>query len=145
MKSEHLLPELSIPALSGLRTTAVQFLDLFPDSRVFAFHGAMGSGKTTFIRAVCHELGIRENVSSPTFALVNEYRRTSGEPLYHFDFYRIRDVQEAIDIGCEEYFYSGHYCFIEWPEKILNLLPLNHMPVFIRVLTDDQRLITFYA
>jgi len=136
--------QLIIPDLESIEEAARQTINRFPGYRVFAFHGSMGAGKTTFIKALCRVLGVTENVSSPTFALVNEYLSSAGNPVYHFDFYRINSPQEAIDIGCGEYFTSGHYCFIEWPEKILNLLPLNHLPVFVRVLADDHRLITFY-
>jgi tRNA threonylcarbamoyladenosine biosynthesis protein TsaE len=112
---------------------------------VFAFFGTMGSGKTTFIKSICRQLGVNEGMSSPTFGLVNEYAGLSGHPVYHFDFYRIKDQQEAIDIGCEEYFYSGEYCFVEWPEKILNLLPKEIVRVCIEIPGNgyETRLITF--
>ena len=94
-----------------------------PNEKIIAFYGEMGAGKTTLIKEICKQIGVSDNVSSPTFAIVNEYRITSGEAVYHFDFYRIRNLQEAIDIGIEEYFNSGSYCLIEWPEKIAKLLP----------------------
>ena len=117
--------------LNELEKFAADFWQSVKESKVFAFHGAMGAGKTTFIKVICEALGVAENVSSPTFALVNEYRDGKGEPVFHFDFYRIKDEKEAIDIGVDEYFYSGHYCFIEWPEKVLNLLPDDCVKVFI--------------
>jgi tRNA threonylcarbamoyladenosine biosynthesis protein TsaE len=102
----------------------------------------MGAGKTTFIRSICSELGVKENVTSPTFSIVNEYRDSYGKPVYHFDFYRIEKEQEAVDIGCEEYFYSGALCLIEWPEKILNLLPHELVKITIEV-THTKRRFTF--
>lgn len=100
------------------------------DARVFAFYGEMGAGKTTFIRALCDVMGVKDVVNSPTFSIVNEYL-TSGSSVYHFDFYRIKSIQEAWDMGHEEYFYSGAYCFIEWPEKIENLLPEDSLAISI--------------
>jgi tRNA threonylcarbamoyladenosine biosynthesis protein TsaE len=110
--------------------------------RVIAFYGEMGAGKTTFIRAVCHAMGVTENVSSPTFSLVNQYANKQNDPVYHFDFFRIESEREAVDIGCEEYFDSGHFCLIEWPEKILNLLPSEMIKVVIE-LTRQERRFTF--
>ncbi len=93
------------------------------DNRILVFYGPMGVGKTTFTKALCKVLGVKDTVSSPTFSLVNEYEGGDGEAVYHFDFYRIDDETEAMDMGCDEYFYSGSYCLIEWPEKIPNLIP----------------------
>ena len=93
------------------------------DEKVILFHGSMGAGKTTLIKYICVYLGAAEPVASPTFSIVNEYRNQEGEPIYHFDFYRIEDEEEAYDFGYEEYFFSGHLCLVEWPEKIRNLLP----------------------
>jgi tRNA threonylcarbamoyladenosine biosynthesis protein TsaE len=99
----------------------------------------MGAGKTTFIRAICEELGVEESVNSPTFAIVNEYRSGEGDPIYHFDFYRINKEEEAYDFGYEDYFYSGELCFVEWPEKIENLLPEDAVTVSITELPDGTR------
>jgi tRNA threonylcarbamoyladenosine biosynthesis protein TsaE len=99
----------------------------------------MGAGKTTFIRAICEELGVEESVNSPTFAIVNEYRSGEGDPIYHFDFYRINKEEEAYDFGYEDYFYSGELCFVEWPEKIENLLPEDAVTVSITEQPDGTR------
>jgi tRNA threonylcarbamoyladenosine biosynthesis protein TsaE len=128
-----------------LKQAAVIILKSFPDGRVFAFFGEMGSGKTTLIKLLCRELGVDENVSSPTFSLLNEYLAGNGEPLYHFDFYRIESEKEATDIGVKEYFYSGHYCFIEWAEKILHLLPEDAVKVRIKVENETRQIITNYV
>lgn len=102
----------------------------FKDQRFFAFFGKMGAGKTTLIKAVCAYLGVTDNVCSPTFAIVNEYSSADG-PVYHFDFYRLKRIEEAFDIGYEEYFYSESYCFVEWPEMIEQLLPEHYVRVDI--------------
>lgn len=108
--------------LDTIDTVAANLLSAYPDSRVFAFYGAMGAGKTTLIKAICKHLGVVNTVNSPTFSLVNAYHTHSGEEVYHFDFYRIKKLSEVYDIGYEEYFYSGNYCFIEWPELVEGLL-----------------------
>ncbi len=113
-------------------------LEEFPDDRFFAFFGKMGVGKTTLIKELCRVLGVEDNVCSPTFAIVNEYSDREGEPVYHFDFYRLKSVAEAYDIGYEEYFYSGHYCFTEWTEKVEELLPERYVRVEIEE-TDGVR------
>lgn len=117
---------------------ARELLGAFPDERFFAFFGKMGVGKTTLIKELCAALGVEDNVCSPTFAIVNEYCRGNAEPVYHFDFYRLKSVAEAYDIGYEEYFYSGCYCFTEWTEKIEELLPERHVRVDI-IETDGRR------
>lgn len=101
----------------------------FAHQHVFAFYGEMGAGKTTFIRAICQELGTKDSVSSPTYGLVNEYALPSGKSIYHFDFYRIKSIDEAVEIGLDEYLHSGDWCFIEWPENIESLLPANYVKV----------------
>lgn len=106
-----------------LEEVALAILEHFSEHRVFAFYGAMGAGKTTLIKYICAKLAVEDIAVSPTFALINEYRMPNDQPVYHFDFYRINSVSEAYDMGYEEYFYSGNYCFIEWPEKIGQLLP----------------------
>ena len=110
---------------------ARKLLEEFRDDRFFAFFGKMGVGKTTLIKEICATLGVEDNVCSPTFAIVNEYSDREGEPVYHFDFYRLKSVAEAYDIGYEEYFYSGCYCFTEWTEKIEELLPERYVRVEI--------------
>ena len=109
--------------LQALQDAARKLLEGFPQERVFAFYGAMGAGKTTFIKALCRELGSEDTITSPSFALINEYSTQTGEIIYHFDFYRIKKLEEAFDLGYEDYIYSGNYCFIEWPEMIDSLLP----------------------
>jgi tRNA threonylcarbamoyladenosine biosynthesis protein TsaE len=121
-----------ITHLSALQETARLLLNNFPDDRVFAFYGTMGAGKTTFIKAICHELGSNDYVTSPTFALINEYSTSEGSVIYHFDFYRIKRLEEAFDLGYEDYIYSGNYCFIEWPEMIEQLLPEGIVEVRIK-------------
>lgn len=131
--------KLTLPSLEQIEQAARKFLELIGDHRVLAFYGSMGAGKTTFIKAVCHQLGVKETVASPTFAIINEYLAGDGEAVYHFDFYRIKNEEEAIDFGCEDYFYSGRYCFIEWPERILSLLPEETLEINIRELPDGTR------
>lgn len=121
----------TIDDIGQLREVARNLLDEFGDERFFAFFGKMGVGKTTLIKEICGELGVSEVVCSPTFAIVNEYSTADGEPVYHFDFYRLNDLREVYDIGYEEYFYSGCYCFTEWTEKIEDLLPEHYVRVEI--------------
>ncbi len=124
----------------GLPLTTL--LDVFPDKRVYAFHGQMGAGKTTFVKQLCEELGVTDIVNSPTFAIVNEYElplQGAGGLIYHFDCYRIKDLREAYDMGTEEYLYSGNYCFIEWPEMIEELLPEDTVHVTLTVNEDGTR------
>ena len=128
-------------SLSELPTIASQLLTFAGNERIFVFYGDMGAGKTTFIKAICHELGVTDAVSSPTFSIVNEYIG-ANIGVYHFDFYRLKNQNEALDMGYEEYFYSGHYCFIEWPEKIPDMLPAHYVSIKIEVLNDDARAIT---
>lgn len=118
--------------LSALQETARLLLNNFPSERIFAFYGTMGVGKTTFIKAICHELGSGDYVTSPSFALINEYTTAEGSVIYHFDFYRIKKIEEAFDLGYEDYIYSGNYCFIEWPEMIEQLLPEGIVKVRIK-------------
>jgi tRNA threonylcarbamoyladenosine biosynthesis protein TsaE len=115
------------------------------DRRVFAVRGKMGAGKTTLIKAFCDVLGVEESVSSPTFALVNEYTDANGESVFHFDFYRIKKIEEVFDIGYEEYFYSGNYCFVEWPELIEGLLPESYVAIDISVGENEERIFTITA
>ena len=126
-----------------IKQTARQFVDAMGENTVFAFYGKMGAGKTTFIKAVCEQMGVEDTVTSPTFAIVNEYEAANGRPIYHFDFYRIKKVSEAYDMGCEEYFYSGHPCFIEWPELIEEVLPEETVNVTIEALPNGERRLVF--
>ena len=128
--------------LNEISQAAQAFIDAMDGRRIFAFYGAMGAGKTTFIRALCRALGVEDTVTSPTFAIVNEYATSEGEPIYHFDFYRIRRLSEAYDMGCEEYFQSGHLCLIEWPELVEDALPEETVRVTIDTLPDGWRSIT---
>lgn len=120
---------------------ARKLLESFPEERFFAFFGKMGVGKTTLIKELCAALGVEDNVCSPTFAIVNEYVSGAGEPVYHFDFYRLKTLAEAYDLGYEEYFYSGCYCFTEWTEKVEELLPESYVRVEIKE-TDGVRVLS---
>ena len=133
--------EIKINSLDSIHEAARQFIAAMGDNTVFAFYGKMGAGKTTFIKAVCEELGVTDVINSPTFAIVNEYR--SGELIYHFDFYRIKKLEEVYDMGYEDYFYSGALCFIEWPELIEDVLPGDAVKVYIDELEDGSRKIHF--
>jgi len=131
-----------VTALNQLQEAAKELIEAFPGERVFAFYGKMGAGKTTFIQSVCRQLGSADNVTSPTFALINEYLTTDLESIFHFDFYRIKELEEAFDLGYEDYIYSGSYCLIEWPEMIEPLLPTTRIEVKIEVETDNSRIIS---
>ncbi len=135
------MDSLILKSLSDLNIIAEKFLRLMGNNRVFAFFGPMGVGKTTFIKALCNELGVVEIVTSPTFALINEYQTGNGKVIYHFDFYRIEKIEEVFDFGYEDYFFSGNYCFIEWPDKVAEILPEN--VVFVQMVenTDGSRTI----
>ena len=137
------MDSLTLKSLSDLNVVADKFLRIMRGKKVFAFFGPMGVGKTTFIKALCNELGVVEIVTSPTFALVNEYQTGSGEVIYHFDFYRINKIEEVYDLGYEDYFYSGNYCFIEWPDKIAELLPENIAYVQLVENKDGSRTINW--
>lgn len=130
-----------ISDLDHIGEAARQFLREIGGHRLLAFYGQMGAGKTTFTAELCRELGVEDTVCSPTFTIVNEYLTTSGETIYHFDFYRIKNDAEAMDIGVEDYFYSGNLCIMEWPENIENLLPDESVRIHISVADDLSRLV----
>lgn len=133
----------TIKNLDFIDKVAKEFLMRFSQQRIIAFYGKMGAGKTTFIQALCQQMGIdKKEVNSPTFALVNEYVLNRDERIYHFDFYRIRSISEVFDVGYEDYFYSGSHCFIEWPEKVEQILPEESLQVLIEEQNDGSRMIT---
>lgn len=134
---------ITIKDLEHIDEAAREFMGLMGDDTVFAFYGKMGAGKTTFIKSLCKELGVEDEVNSPTFAIINEYRSNTAELIYHFDFYRIKKIDEVYDLGYEDYFYSGALCFIEWPELVEDLLPLDARKVTISENTDGSRTISF--
>ena len=135
--------EIKIQPLEEIHEASRTFIREMGDNTVFAFYGKMGAGKTTFIKAVCECLGVEDVINSPTFAIVNEYRSETGELIYHFDFYRIKKLEEVYDMGYEDYFYSGALCFIEWPELIEEVLPGNAVKVEIEEAEDGSRVIRF--
>ena len=129
--------------LQHIHDAAKTFINNMPGGRVYAFYGKMGAGKTTFIKALCEELGVEDVVTSPTFALVNEYTSGEGDPIYHFDFYRIKKLEEVYDMGYEDYFYSGNLCLLEWPELIESILPDDAVKVTITPQEDGTRILEF--
>ena len=133
---------IAIKNIDNIREAAREFIEHIGEHRVFAFYGEMGAGKTTFIKAICEELGVEDVITSPTFAIVNEYTSNDG-PIYHFDFYRIKKLEEVYDMGFEDYFYSGALCFIEWPELIEEVLPEDAVKVSIKEKEDGTRAILF--
>ena len=134
---------ITIKDLDHIEEAAREFIKNMGDDTVFAFYGKMGAGKTTFIKALCKLLGVEDEVNSPTFAIINEYRsETTAELIYHFDFYRIKKLEEVYDLGYEDYFYSGALCFIEWPELVEELLPLDAKKVTITENADGSRTIS---
>ena len=138
-----------IKDIEHIRETAREFIEHIGDRRVFAFYGKMGAGKTTFVKAVCEELGVEDVITSPTFAIINEYTIDTPHSslltpqIYHFDFYRIKKLEEVYDMGYEDYFYSGALCFIEWPELIEEILPDDAVRVSITEQADGSRLVQF--
>ena len=137
-----LMKSISINSIAELPKVAEELLSFANGDKFFVFEGEMAAGKTTFIKSFCEELGITDVVSSPTFSIVNEYESKFG-PVYHFDFYRLKNIQEAYDIGYEEYFYSGDYCLIEWPSKVEELLPESYIKVDIAITSETGRSFTF--
>ena len=124
--------------LNELPQVAQESINYFGKDKIVLFYGEMGAGKTTLIKEICKAYGVKDNITSPTFSIVNEYHTSTGEIIYHFDFYRIKNEDEALDMGYEEYFFSGHRCLIEWPEKINNLLPANTIKVEVKVKNSDR-------
>ncbi len=135
------MPRFYIEDTDSVQAVAAEFIRTYPDCRIFAFTGELGSGKTTFIKALCRELGVTDLVSSPTFAIIHEYQSQKSGKLYHFDFYRIEKLEEAYDIGYEDYFYSGNHCFIEWADKAEPLLPSGTVRVHIVVDENSGRIL----
>ncbi len=133
---------IQINTIEELPKAAEAFFKHFQNERLFAFYGKMGAGKTTLIKALCRALGSTDPITSPTFALVNEYSTANNERIFHFDFYRIKNIEEALDIGFDDYLYSGKYCMMEWPENIEDLLPEQIVKVEIDVLDSSARVIT---
>ena len=134
--------EIKIQNIDTIRESAREFIQNIGERKVFAFYGKMGAGKTTFVKAICEELGVEDVITSPTFAIVNEYE-AHDQSIFHFDFYRIKRLEEVYDMGSEDYFYSGALCFIEWPELIEDLLPEDAVKVTITENTDGTRTVTF--
>ena len=135
------MTEILIPSLDKIADAAQEFVAQMGHRRVFAFYGGMGAGKTTFIKALCQQMGVKDAVTSPTFAIVNEYGSDIG-PIYHFDFYRIKNLAEVMDLGFDDYAYSGHLCLMEWPELIEDLLPDNTVSVHIEETDNGMRKVT---
>ncbi len=136
--------EIRINSLADINEAAKTFVENMGDGKVFAFYGKMGAGKTTFVKAVCECLGVEDVITSPTFAIVNEYTSaTTGDAIYHFDFYRIKKLEEVYDMGYEDYFYGGSLCFLEWPELIEDLLPEDAMKVTIEETENGARVVKF--
>ena len=134
--------EIRINSLDTIHEAAKDFIKGMGDGKVFAFYGKMGVGKTTFIKALCEVLGVKDVITSPTFAIINEYTDGNNKPIYHFDFYRIKKLEEVYDMGYEDYFYSGNLCLLEWPELVEDVLPENVIKVTIEEQPDGSRLLT---
>ena len=130
---------MKIRSLSEISNAAKEFISQMGSNKVFVFYGSMGAGKTTFIKAICEELEVEDVINSPTFAIINEYSTKNGRQIFHFDFYRINKIEEAYDFGYEDYFYSGNLCFVEWPEKIKELIPKDAVEVHIIENAEGER------
>ena len=134
--------EIKIKNLETIHESAKEFIKNIGDKKVFAFYGKMGAGKTTFTKAICEVLGVKDVITSPTFAIVNEYTDGNGNPIYHFDFYRIKKLEEVYDMGYEDYFYSGNLCLLEWPELIEDMIPDIAIKVKFEEQYDGSRVVT---
>jgi len=134
--------QITINAVTELDKVAEQILTFFSHEKVFLFFGEMGAGKTTFIKTICKQLGVADTVSSPTYTIVNEYATIDFYPIYHFDFYRLKNETEVLDLGFEEYLHSDSYCFIEWPEKISSYWPKHYVKVTFTALNETERTIS---
>lgn len=143
MCKDSMKQEITIRNLEDIDRAAAEFLSKIGDNRLVAFYASMGAGKTTFTTALCRQLGVTDPVGSPTFAIINEYMKADGEPMYHFDFYRINKLSEAMDIGLEDYLYSGYLCIMEWPENVGELLPEETLRVSICVNADGSRTLSW--
>lgn len=137
---------IEIKNLETMRFSSFQFISYIKSHKnnVYCFYGKMGAGKTTFIKSICEELGVKENINSPTFSIINEYEAKDGKIIYHFDCYRINKIEEAINIGAEDYLNNGNLCFIEWPENIEKILPENYIRVEIEEVEDGIRMVTLF-
>ena len=134
---------ITISSIEQIQEAAHQFLEAMGNRKLFAFYGKMGVGKTTFIKAICEQMGVTDVINSPTFAIINEYLDGDQRPIYHFDFYRIRKPAEVLDIGFEDYINSDAYCFMEWPEMIEGFLPEETVKVTMEEQDDGSRTVTF--
>ncbi|MCF8217581.1 MAG: tRNA (adenosine(37)-N6)-threonylcarbamoyltransferase complex ATPase subunit type 1 TsaE [Bacteroidales bacterium] len=139
------MQSIEINSVDELYSVAEKILSSSPDQNIFALYGEMGAGKTNLIKAFCQVLGVEQEVSSPTFSLINEYYSPESGIIYHFDFYRTESIEEVFDIGYEDYFFSGNYCFLEWPERISKLLPENFVYLSIKITGAEQRLISWQS
>lgn len=134
---------ITIQSIETIDDAARQFIKVMGERKIFAFYGAMGAGKTTFIKAICEALGVKDVINSPTFSIVNEYLDGKGNSIFHFDFYRLKREEEAYDIGFDDYVYSGCVCLMEWPELVENLLPEETVKVHIQEGEDGKRFVSF--
>lgn len=135
--------KITINNLEDIQTAAQEFINKMGNDKIFAFYGKMGAGKTTFIKAICEGLGVKDVITSPTFAIVNEYTDGNAQPIYHFDFYRIKKMEEVYDMGYEDYLDSENVCVMEWPELVEDILPEHTIRVKIEVQDDGSRIVTF--
>ncbi len=135
--------QIIIKSLTEMDAAALEFLMATDQKRHVAFYGEMGAGKTTFIKALCKQLEVTDGVTSPTFSIINEYHSANDYKVFHFDFYRIKDLEEVYNLGYEDYFYSDQYCFVEWPELVEELLPEHMLKVYLTVAPDGSRTLTF--